>query len=158
MKSGDGDSLLRFDFGDVPVRGGIVRLESALADVLGQHRITGAVGGGGECECGHRGLRERLDREALEQIRTYRGAQCRDLSGDVVRIQRGAVDQFQRPGPDAKVWFGAAPFGTPIDQRVQAHVGKRAQDVGEDLNGVHGRRIAGRYTVPMMRLVDSSLR
>ena len=36
MTSGDGDSLLRFDFGEVPVRGGIVRLETALADVLGQ--------------------------------------------------------------------------------------------------------------------------
>ncbi len=37
MNSGDGDSLLRFDFGDVPVRGGIVRLDQSLADVLGQH-------------------------------------------------------------------------------------------------------------------------
>lgn len=37
MSTGDSDSLLRFDFGEVPVRGGIVRLESALSDVLGQH-------------------------------------------------------------------------------------------------------------------------
>ncbi len=45
MSSGDGDSLLRFDFGEVPVRGGIVRLESALADVLGQHHYPAPAAG-----------------------------------------------------------------------------------------------------------------
>ena len=45
MKSGDGDSLLRFAFGDVAVPGGIVRLERALADVLGQHHYPGPAAG-----------------------------------------------------------------------------------------------------------------
>lgn len=45
MSAGETDRLLRFDFGDVPVRGGIVRLETALADVLGQHHYPAPAAG-----------------------------------------------------------------------------------------------------------------
>ena len=55
----------------------------------------------------------------------------------MVGIQRLAVDQLQRPGPDPEPRFGQATAGTPVDQRVQTGVGERTQDVGEYLDGAH---------------------
>jgi hypothetical protein len=41
---------------------------------------------------------------------------------------------------------------------VQSDMGERTENVGENFDSAHGRRIAGRHTGPVMRLVDNSSR
>ena len=113
-------------------------------DLLDQYRITGAVRRSRQGEARHRGSREGVDRKSGEEIGPHRGAQCRDLRADVLRVEWLTIDEFKRPGPDAQTRFSEPAFATPVDQRVQSDMGERAQDIGEDLNGCHCRRITGR--------------
>ena len=119
------------------------RVAQSHSDILDQYRITGAVRRGRQGETRHRGSREGVDRESGEEIGPHIGAQCRDLRADMLRVEWLTIDEFKRPGPDAQTRFSEPALATPVDQRMKSDMGERAQDIGEDLNGCHCRRITG---------------
>lgn len=58
-------------------------------------------------------------------------------------VQRLAVDEFEWPGMDPQPRFIEPTFGAAIDERLQPHMGERAQYVGENLDGAHPPDITG---------------
>lgn len=76
-----------------------------------------------------------------------------------------AVDKFEWPFPDTKMRLGEPALVGSVDQRVQADVSERAEDVGEDLDRCRRgsarfsyNRSLGRIPIGIVELAESRVR
>ena len=88
------------------------------------HQIEGGEGRG----------REAARVEAAEEIRRDLAPQVLDLLGDMVRVERFAVHELERPGPNVEHEVVSVGCPTAMDEPPDPDVGVRAPDVCEHLD------------------------
>ena len=127
--------------GDLRERGGLADVGAQLEQRGAQRHADGQPGGrvdavrrGSQRVRRNRGAGPVARPEAGEAIDVELFAQGRRLRLDAVERETGPVDPFERPRPHDDV-DRSIQLGDVRDDVFQTHVGERAGDLGEDLDG-----------------------
>ncbi len=105
---------------------------NGLADPIGN-----GIGASGQRHCRDRRCRKRRLDESREQVARHLITDLVDLLRDERWVERLAVDQLQRPGPDAEHGVGPSSVAC-IANPTESDVSERAARVGEHLDDPHG--------------------